>query len=65
MFINERMANFYYTVSLMATRLLLVLAFVLALCLFLLLFTLSKPLAGLVVLIGAGLYYVKQDRLAH
>ena len=60
MFINERMADFYYTVSVMAERLLLALTLIL----FLLLFTLSKPLAGLVVLIGAGLYYVKQDRLA-
>lgn len=60
MFINERMADFYYTVSVMAERLLLALTLIL----FLLLFTLSKPLAGLVVLIGAGLYYVKRDRLA-
>jgi hypothetical protein len=59
MFINERMADFYYTVSLMAERLLLVLA----LFAFLILFTLSKPLAGLVVLIGTGVYYLKRDRL--
>ena len=59
MFINERMADFYYTVSLMAERLLLVIALVV----FLILFTLSKPLAGLVVLIGTGLYYVKRVRL--
>jgi hypothetical protein len=59
MFINERMADFYYTVSLMAKWVL----FVIALVVFLLLFTLSKPLAGLVVLIGTGLYYLKRDRL--
>ena len=59
MFINERMADFYYTVSLMAERLLLVIALVV----FLILFTLSKPLAGLVVLIGTGVYYLKRDRL--